>query len=179
SPEILIIDTRSAESFKSGHLKGAINLPDGAKFEQWLGNLVAPHEKFYLLADSSEKLDVMIRKAAKIGYEQFIEGAQVISGAAPAQSKDANAEEVKAHPEKFSILDIRNKEEVEGKPIFEESLNIPLGELRERAGEVPLDKPIVVHCAGGYRSAVGSSILEKTLEGKASVFDMGEAIKEM
>lgn len=179
SPGILIIDTRSAESFKAGHQKGAINLPDGEKFEQWLGNLVAPNEKFYLLAESPEKLDAVILKAAKIGYEQFIEGAQVVSGAAPAQSKYANAEDVKAHPEKFAILDVRNKEEVEGKIIFKESLNIPLGQLRERVGEVPLDKPVVVHCAGGYRSAVGSSILEKALEGKAPVFDMGEAIKEM
>jgi hydroxyacylglutathione hydrolase len=34
----------------AGHLKGAINLQDGGKFETWLGSIIEPHEQFYLIA---------------------------------------------------------------------------------------------------------------------------------
>ncbi len=53
---------------------------------------------------------------------------------------------------------------------------IPLPELPDRAGEISKDKPVVVHCASGYRSAIGASILEKSLQ--TPVYDLGEAVKE-
>ncbi len=43
--------------------------------------------------------------------------------------------------------------------------------------EIPTDKPIVVHCGGGYRSAAASSIIHAKLNGKVNVFDLGEAVK--
>jgi rhodanese-related sulfurtransferase len=42
--------------------------------------------------------------------------------------------------------------------------------------EMPTDKPLVVHCAGGYRSAAGTSIIKNVLKPTAEVFDLGEAI---
>jgi hydroxyacylglutathione hydrolase len=73
-------------------------------------------------------------------------------------------------------VDIRNPVEHRDEPIFDGSLNIPLPELRERAGEIPTDKPVVVHCAGGYRSAAGSSIVAAALPG-TEVLDLSEAVK--
>lgn len=177
SSGVLIIDTRNAESFKKGHIPGAVNLPDGEKFEQWLGAIVAPNEPYYLLAPSVEKLDAMIRKTAKIGYERFIKGALVIDNIGHKKSSYADAEAVRKHPEKFTIVDVRDNNEVRVNKIFKHSLHIPLSELRDRVGELPVDKPLVVHCAGGYRSAVGSSILEKVFENNAEVLDLGDAIK--
>ena len=49
--------------------------------------------------------------------------------------------------------------------------------MREAAGEIPKGKPVVVHCAGGYRSAAGSSILEHALAGQ-HVYDLSEAVEE-
>jgi rhodanese-related sulfurtransferase len=74
-------------------------------------------------------------------------------------------------------VDIRSADEAKNEPIFAGSMNIPLQQLRERAGEVPTEKSVVVHCAGGYRSAAGTSILAAALKG-AEVLDMSEAIKE-
>ena len=74
-------------------------------------------------------------------------------------------------------MDIRNRDEINaGKP-FIESLEIPLHELRERVKEIPVDKPIVIHCAAGVRSAAGSSIVKEALSG-ATVFDLSDAIKK-
>ncbi|WP_345117968.1 MBL fold metallo-hydrolase [Hymenobacter algoricola] len=173
---VLIIDTRPQAEFKKGHLPGALNLQDGGKFETWLGSVVDPREQFYLLADSQIALDTVIRKTAKIGYEGLIKGALLTPAQLTATSPATDVEQVREHPEQFTIVDIRNRAEAK-QPVFADALVIPLPELRERAHEVPTGKPILVHCAGGYRSAAGSSILEAALPG-AEIYDLGEAITE-
>jgi rhodanese-related sulfurtransferase len=40
----------------------------------------------------------------------------------------------------------------------------------ERLGEVPRDRPVVVHCQSGYRSAIAASLLEG--HGAVSVADL-------
>ena len=175
-PGILLIDTRPAARFRAGHLPGAINLQDGGKFETWLGSVVGPKEPFYLLADSKIALDTVIRKTAKIGYEGNIKGALLAPMALPATSPAVDVTQVREHPEAFTIVDIRNRTEAQT-PVFDNALVIPLPELRERAHEIPTGKPILVHCAGGYRSAAGASIVQAALPG-AEVLDLGEAVTE-
>ncbi|MBF9237863.1 MBL fold metallo-hydrolase [Hymenobacter sp. BT683] len=175
-PSVLVIDTRPAAKFRAGHLPGAINLQDGGKFETWLGSVVGPTEKYYLLADSQIALDIVIRKTAKIGYEGNIQGAMLVPLQLPAIAPTVDVEAVRQHPEAFTIVDIRNHAEAKV-PVFENAVVIPLPELRERAREIPTDKPILVHCAGGYRSAAGASIVQQALPG-AEVLDLGEAITE-
>ena len=173
---VLIIDTRPAAQFRAGHLPGAINLQEGGKFETWLGSVVGPTEKFYLLADSQIALDTVVRKTAKIGYEGNITGALLAPSAQPATAPTVAVEAVREHPEAFTIVDIRNRTEATV-PVFANALLIPLPELRERAHEIPTDKPILMHCAGGYRSAAGASIVQAALPG-AQVLDLGEAITD-
>jgi glyoxylase-like metal-dependent hydrolase (beta-lactamase superfamily II)/rhodanese-related sulfurtransferase len=173
-PGVLVIDTRPSEQFRAGHLPGAINLMDGGKFETWLGSIVGPNEPFYLLADSQIGLDTVIRKTAKIGYEGNVRGALLTPQQMPVTSPETNVDLVRERPEDFTIVDIRNRTEAK-QPIFENALLIPLPELRERAQEVPTSKPVLVHCAGGYRSAAGASILQAALP-STEVLDLGEAI---
>lgn len=172
----VVIDARKKTDFIEGHYKGAINIIDDSKFETWLGSIVSPLEKYYIVSDSESNLDIMIRRAAKIGYELNIKGA-LVHNEAPALEKSGrlDLEDFKKTPEEFNILDVRNKSEVDKKKIFKNSLWIPLNEVRERYKEIPVDKPLVVHCAGGSRSAAASSILEDVLNTK--VFDLGNDIK--
>ena len=67
--------------------------------------------------------------------------------------------------------------EIRANKYFNNSINIPLHELRERVHELPSDKPIVVHCEGGYRSATGASIVEKAFQ-EVVAYDLSEAIKQ-
>jgi len=175
-PTDLLLDTRPAAQFRAGHLPGAINLMDGAKFETWLGSVVAPDEQFYLLADTQIQLDAVIRKAAKIGYEANIKGALLAPAQQLATSPTVDIAAVREHPGQFTIVDIRNRTEAT-KPLFPDALLIPLPELRERVGEIPADKPVLVHCAGGYRSAAGASIIQNALP-DVLVYDLSEAVKE-
>jgi hydroxyacylglutathione hydrolase len=177
-PAALLIDTRPQEAFKAGHLKGALNIPDGGKFETWLGSLVGPEEKFYLLAENEETLDTVIRKAAKIGYEALIVAGLLTPEALPETNPALDLADFRQHPDAYTIVDIRNASEHEAGAFFAQAVNVPLPELRERAREIDTSKPVVVHCAGGYRSAAGSSILEAALGKKTTVYDLSEAVNE-
>lgn len=178
-PELgsLIIDGRQEMLYKVSHIDESINIMEGAKFETWLGSVVAPNTLFYLVADNDEKLKTLISKTAKIGYEPFIKGAFVYDLTNGNNMETFHKEEFINNFNGYTIIDIRGVNEVRNNPLFENAINIPLPELAERADEVPLDKPIVVHCGTGYRSAIGSSILHQLLEG-ATVLDMGSHVKE-
>jgi glyoxylase-like metal-dependent hydrolase (beta-lactamase superfamily II)/rhodanese-related sulfurtransferase len=173
----LVIDVRKQDVFAAGHIPGAINIMNGGKFETWLGSIVGPEERFFLVADALTELESVILKSSKIGYEQLIKGAVVNPTGMTEQGSSFDLESFKSNPNAFTIVDIRSADEAKNEPIFDGSLNVPLQQLRERASEIPTSKPIVVHCAGGYRSAAGTSILAGALV-DATVLDMSEAIKQ-
>lgn len=176
NPEVVIIDTRPQDKFKKAHLKNAINLMNDTKFETWLGSIVGPGEKFYLIAENEAVLSKLIERTAKIGYEQQIELA-FVSEFGNTETKFFDSKQLRNSEEDFTIIDIRNESEVKTKKIFANAIHIPLHELRERTNEIPSHKPIVVHCAGGYRSAAGSSIIKSKLSEGSEVFDLSEDVK--
>lgn len=58
------------------------------------------------------------------------------------------------------VVDVRSVDEYQDEH-FPKSLNIPVNELSSRAGEIgPKDKPVVLYCASGSRSAMGTRILK-------------------
>jgi glyoxylase-like metal-dependent hydrolase (beta-lactamase superfamily II)/rhodanese-related sulfurtransferase len=174
-----IIDTRPEEAFKQGHRSGALNIMNGNKFETWLGSIVDPKERFYLVAADKEALEEVLKKAAKIGYEAHTLGAFVYKDQKDGATMPLlDIEDFKLRKTKYTIVDIRNQSEVAEGKIFDHAINIPLPELRERAEEIPLDKPIVVHCAGGYRSAAGSSILKRLVGERSEVYDLSDAVED-
>ncbi|HYH15411.1 MAG TPA: MBL fold metallo-hydrolase [Flavisolibacter sp.] len=174
---IWIVDTRDEKTFKKGHLPHSVNLMEGGKFETWLGSIIQPREPFYLAGKSKEQLELLIERAAAIGYEDQIKEAFVLE---TASQKDEllDINEFKKDTGKYTIIDVRNTGEVKQKKIFPESISLPLGDLRKRINDIPIDKPLVVHCAAGYRSAAASSLIKSHLNGNVKVFDLGEAIKE-
>ncbi|MBA2498665.1 MAG: MBL fold metallo-hydrolase [Chitinophagaceae bacterium] len=175
--ELYIIDARSENEFKKEHLPNSINLMEGTKFETWLGSIIKPGEKFYLGGESTRQLNRLIERAAAIGYEGQIEESFVIDYG----SEKTNAIDIasfKFNMDDYTIVDVRNPSEVKEKEIFPGSIAIPLAEIRNRVGEIPTGKPIVVHCAGGYRSAAASSLVQSKLNGNVRVYDLGESIKE-
>lgn len=175
--DILIIDTRPQEQFKKAHLKNAINLMNDTKFETWLGSIVNPNEPFYLIAENDMLLNQLIERTAKIGYEKQIALAFVMDYG-NTEMNLFDSDNLKDNEDAFTIVDIRNHSEAKNNKIFANPIHIPLHELRERSNEIPVDKPIVVHCAGGYRSAAGSSIIKSKLNGTLQVYDLSESVKQ-
>ncbi|MCF6403003.1 MBL fold metallo-hydrolase [Chitinophaga filiformis] len=175
-PDEIVIDIRPAAAFKEGHLPGSFNLMLDGKFETWLGAILPPHEPFYLLAADTLSLQQAIERSARIGYEPFIKAGLIMRSGSEKQTP-FNADYFEQHKDDYTIIDVRNTTEVKKKLIFPHAINIPLPELRLRLKEIPLDKPIAVHCAGGYRSAAASSILEAALPDNMEIADIGDHIK--
>ena len=176
--DVLIIDTRPREAFRNGHVKGAMNIQDGDKFETWLGSIVGPEEVFYLIAANYDSMDILIKKAAKIGYEKNIKGALLTPSNGHETLPEVDASDYQFHPDHYTIVDVRNWGEINEGKIFEHAIAIPLPELRERLSEITSDKPIVVHCAAGYRSAAATSIIAGKIT-TVPVYDLGEAVIEV
>ena len=174
----LVIDTRSKEEYNSNHIPNSINIiaeTDDDKFETWLGSIVKPKESFYLLVKSIDNRKDMLSRVAKIGYENQLKGVITLDDTHFEQSEDLNLADFKGHLENYTIIDIRNKSEVKEGKFFKSALSIPLNELRESKNEIPTGKPIVVHCAGGYRSAAGRSIISNLID-NVPVYDLGDAV---
>ena len=176
--DYIIIDTRNEEEYKAGFRKNSVNLMVDGPFETWLGSIVAPRERFYLIAKSKDVAQMLIQRAAKIGYEQQIESAFVVNEIKGEKISKPDVEYFKNSTNDFTVMDIRNPTEAKDGRIFEDAINIPLFELRERIKDIPTDKPIIVHCASGYRSAAATSIIKNSMPNGIEVFDLGEAVKK-
>ncbi|WP_373495624.1 rhodanese-like domain-containing protein [Aquiflexum sp.] len=174
---IVVVDSRNQEQFKKSHIQGAVNIMNGAKFETWLGSIVPPRSNYYLVAESEESLDKLISKTAKIGYEPFIKGAFVYDEKGGEKMEIFDQQAFDSNREAFTVIDIRTTGEVSKEKVFKNAINIPLSELMERTDEIPTDKPVVVHCGTGYRSAIGSSIIQNELK-NVKVLDMGSDVKD-
>jgi len=172
----IIIDGRPEESFKYSHIPGAINIMED-KFGDFLTKLVDPHTPYFIVADEPERLSLLVEKAQSVGYGDNIKGV-FLYNLTDGERMDQFRYDLFIHkPKQYTIVDIRSKEEHLSNPAFRRAINIPLTELQDRVKEIPTNKPIVVHCASGYRSAIGSSILHHLLP-DIQVLDMGSRIKD-
>ncbi|WP_031428881.1 MBL fold metallo-hydrolase [Flavimarina sp. Hel_I_48] len=176
----LIIDTRDEAAFKKNHLPGSFNImATGVKmsFETWLGAIVKPGEQFYLVSETVENVYKSLQRVAKIGFERQVKGLLTLPEHALKHFQTLDLSHFEEHTDAYTIVDIRNKKETDESKFFASALTIPLHELRERADEIPAEKPIVVHCAGGYRSAAGSSIVANHLK-DTMIYDLSDAVKK-
>lgn len=173
----VLVDTRASQPFRKSHLPQSINIPDNKKFETWLGTIIPPQDSFYLVVGEDSEKEDRLTKLAKIGYDSLVKGVIVYGDHQGESYKDFDKEWFDANQDKYIILDVRTEQEASEEHIFEHAINIPLAELEEKIGTLPTDKPIFVHCASGYRSSIGSSLIKKHSSSN-EVYDIGSAIKE-
>jgi hydroxyacylglutathione hydrolase len=68
-----VIDVRDQKAYKQGHLSHSINLMEGEKFDTWLGSIIKPGERFYLVGKDLDQIKEMIARTAAIGYENQVQ----------------------------------------------------------------------------------------------------------
>jgi hydroxyacylglutathione hydrolase len=171
----LVIDTRPENVFKLGHHPNSFNIQKTGKFETWLGSIVSPQESFYVVSDQEDHLKEVMQRTGSIGYESHVEGAALTTGGS-IKSDVFDLDSFQKNTSDFTIIDVRNLSESNQSKYFPLAIPMPLPTLRENLKHIPLDKPIVVHCAGGYRSAIGSSIIAASFP-ERKVYDLGEKIQ--
>jgi rhodanese-related sulfurtransferase/glyoxylase-like metal-dependent hydrolase (beta-lactamase superfamily II) len=163
-----ILDVRDPAEFAKGHLAGSINIGLGGQYATWAGTVLHRSKPIVILAEPGREAEAALR-LGRIGFDHvrgYLRGGmEALAGRAdlvwPTERLSAAmvAEEL-AGADPPLLLDIRNPREWTARHIAG-SVNIPLNHLQERIAEIPFDRRIAVHCAGGYRSSIAASILHQ------------------
>jgi glyoxylase-like metal-dependent hydrolase (beta-lactamase superfamily II)/rhodanese-related sulfurtransferase len=162
-----VLDVRDPAEFSAGHLVGSINVGLNGQFASWAGTVLDREQPILLVASPGLEKQAMTR-LGRIGFDHV--GGYLDLGMAALESHPEHVArtpriaattlaEQMASVAAPLLLDIRADKERKGK-FIEGSLHIPLNHLKERVGELPSDRPLVVHCAGGYRSSIAASIIK-------------------
>ena len=164
----VLVDGRTPEEFGLGHLTGAVNIGLAGRYAEFAGSVIKPDIDIVLLTDPGQELEGKNR-LARIGFDRVIgylnEPYQVMFTnrddvvAASRLTTNALGERIADVPE-LQMVDVRNPGEAAAGMIAD-AVNIPVGQLPDRIGELDPRKPTVVYCAGGYRSSVAASFLRQ------------------
>src|SRR5712692_9046858 len=163
-----ILDVRDPAEFAKAHLWGSINIGLVGQYATWAGTLLDREKPIAIIAEPGRQEEAAMR-LGRIGLDNvagYLQGGIHALEARPdlvdgteRVTPTAAAEELASAPPPF-LLDVRMPKEWQSKRI-ERSVNIPLNHLRERLQELPCDRQILLHCAGGYRSSIAASILQQ------------------
>jgi rhodanese-related sulfurtransferase len=161
------LDLRSGAAFCGGHVPGSINIGLSGQFAAWAGSVVGLDCDLILVAEDLKSAEEARQRLARVGIERVIGFLdQGISGWVRAGLLLQQIEEILPQDmdEQLStgnmyVLDVRRKAEWVGGHISGAVL-IPLDDLRKMFGTLDQDRPVVVHCKGGYRSTIACSLLQ-------------------
>lgn len=172
----IAIDTRDSIDFAHGHLVGAVNVGLDGRFAEYVGSVIIPGTELVLVTEEGGQVEAKTR-LARIGFDHvvgYLEGGMgtlVGSQDLIERGSRLGVYEVlhRGLASSAQLVDIRNPGETALGSIPNAKW-IPLPQLRERVDEIDLNQPVIVFCAGGYRSSVGASLL-RTL-GATDVSDL-------
>ena len=158
------LDTREPTDFAAGHLRGAINVGLHGRFAEWAGDVLDPDRDIVLVGDPATALETRVR-LARIGFDKVVgylddpsllERPDLVEASSRVTIEQL-AELVGLMPD-IQLVDVRNPGETAA-GVLPGARPIPLAILVDSLGDLQRDAPVVVNCAGGYRSIVGASLL--------------------
>ena len=163
---VAIIDTRPWDAFRSGHIPGSLSFPLGKSFNTDAGSMVGENEEIHLVVQP-ERVEEAVRDLVRIGLDRIVgwypaAGASAYDGGGGELSRlrEISAEEAAALHRRANVLDVRPATEfAEGH--VPGATNIAHTRLAGRLGDVPRDRPLIVNCLGGTRSARAAALLQR------------------
>jgi hydroxyacylglutathione hydrolase len=173
----IVVDTRDNIEFARGHLIGSVNVGLEGRYAEYVGTVVPSDADIVLITEPGHDEESKIR-LARIGFDRVVgalaggapvlaERPEVVSPASRLTVPQFNERTAEAA---VQVVDIRNPGET-ALGTIPGSTVLQLGDLRARAADVvDLSQPIVVYCAGGYRSSIAASLLRSM--GAADVSDL-------
>jgi hydroxyacylglutathione hydrolase len=163
-----ILDTRDAVEFASAHLKGSINIGLGGQYATWVGTVLDRAHPFVIIADPGREKEATVR-LGRIGFDHVTgylqDGMQSLQSRPELTVKTervsaAFAAELLSSERAPLAVDVRAPRE-RGQKFIAGSLGIPLNHLLENIAMLPKDRELLVYCAGGYRSSIAASLLQR------------------
>jgi len=162
-----VLDTRDPVDFAAAHLAGSINIGLGGQYATWAGTVLSRERPIVVIADPGREHESAVR-LGRIGFDHIV--GYLKGGLRSLESRPdltATTERVSAPlaSERLATggplaVDVRSPREREQKSV-PGSVSIPLNHLLERVQELPKDRPLIVYCAGGYRSSMAASLLQR------------------
>lgn len=166
-----VLDTRDPAEFAAAHLAGSINVGLGGQYATWAGTVLTHEKPIVIIADPGREQEAAMR-LGRIGFDQIVgylaDGMHSVharpdlTASTERLSAQVAADRVEAAtPDSAPIMvDVRGPGERQQKRIAG-SVSIPLTQLGRRLSELPADRPLLVYCAGGYRSSIAASLLQR------------------
>ena len=165
-----VLDTRPATEFTKGFVPGSISIGLEGRFAEWAGSLL-PFDQDILLITSPDKERESIVRLARVGFTRMV---GILKGGFNAWKESGNeidmiidveADEVAMDlpfDDKAVVLDVRRETEFADGHI-RKAINMPLNDMMDPGNLANLDEELnfYVHCAGGYRSVIASSLLKR------------------
>lgn len=163
----LILDTRKKADFIKGFIPGAIFIGLDGQFASWVGTLVTDLQQPLLLVCDEGTEEEAVTRLARVGYDNcqgYLKGGM---DAWKADNRDVDTLEsitveefLNRHGKGNEItLDARRKSEYDAEHLVG-ARNFPLDFINRNMAEINHDQTYLIHCAGGYRSAIAASILK-------------------
>ncbi len=170
SKDAIIVDSRRATEFTQGFVPGAISIGLEGRYAEWGGSLLPFDEPLLIVADAGKERESVIR-LARVGFDKFL---GYLNGGFEAWQKageeidmiiDIEPDELMMdlpHDENLVVLDVRGETEYADGHVAG-AINLPLGNMKDPGAMATIQDSdnLYVHCAGGYRSVIASSLLKR------------------
>jgi len=159
----VVLDVRPNYVYGAGHVPNSINIGLGGQFASWAGTMIAIGTKIAIVADTKEQVDEAVMRMSRVGHDTV--GGYILSTNYDGPRKTVEQvtvqdvdQLIKENPQ-LQFVDVRRAAEHAGGHA-PHTINLPLNRLPEEFEKLDPSKPTYVICQGGYRSSIGTSILE-------------------
>jgi hydroxyacylglutathione hydrolase len=167
-----LLDTRDPAEFAAAHLPGSVNIGLGGQYATWAGTLLDPSRPIVIVANPGAETQSAMR-LGRIGFDRvegFLEGGLASIERGPQTSAHQVLATERLSPQTTAermasdnpplVIDVRTPRERAEKAIGH-TTHIPLNTLAGSTRDLAHDRPVVVFCAGGYRSSMAASLLQR------------------
>lgn len=163
----LVLDTRKPEQFVKGFVPNSISIGVDGSFAPWVGALIPDIKQPILLITEPGREEEVVTRLARVGYDYaigYLDGGFAAWEAARKEidlleSVSATEFSERFKSETLEVVDVRKPGEYQSEHV-KGALNLPLDYINQHLGEFKKDRPLYLHCAGGYRSVIAASILK-------------------
>jgi hydroxyacylglutathione hydrolase len=164
----IALDVRPGEEFAVEHVPGSVNIALSGQFASWAGTVLGLSAHPVLIAASDAQLEEARLRLTRVGIEVldgYLAGGVAAwkqAGFPVSSISQITADELQARlqSDRVQVLDVRREPEWDAGHI-ENAAWWPLDNFRVSPPEIDHDAPIAVHCKGGYRSMIASSLLQR------------------
>lgn len=163
-----VLDVRPMAEFAAGHLRGTLHAGLDTRFAEYAGCVVSPGASIVLVGDHTSAVEAKVR-LARIGYDGVVGYLPAVESCLAdcpdlgVRTSTLSAAQLAERQETLldlQIVDVRNPGETAAGALPEAVL-VPLASLQRRLSELDPRRPVALYCAGGIRSLIATSLLEK------------------